>query len=72
MHGPHDVMHMHMHVKTRIPNGSNACRKDLVTIFSSAEIQHFITANTRSDYNYREYTYMIYMWFTGSYRLLSG
>jgi hypothetical protein len=29
--------------------------------FSSAEIQHFGTENTRSDYNER----MIYMWFTG-------
>ena len=31
--------------------------------FSSAEIQHFRTENTRSDYNSR--ILMIYMWFTG-------
>jgi hypothetical protein len=31
--------------------------------FSSAEIQHFRTENTRSDYNWR--ILMIYMWFTG-------
>jgi hypothetical protein len=31
--------------------------------FSSAEIQHFRTKNTRSDYNWR--ILMIYMWFTG-------
>jgi hypothetical protein len=31
--------------------------------FSSAEIQHFRTENTRSDYNQRILT--IYMWFTG-------
>ena len=31
--------------------------------FSSAEIQHFRTENTRSDYNQR--ILMIYMWFTG-------
>ena len=31
--------------------------------FSSAEVQHFRTENTRSDYNWR--ILMIYMWFTG-------
>jgi hypothetical protein len=33
--------------------------------FSSAEMQHFRTENTRSDYNYIENTCDLYMWFTG-------
>jgi hypothetical protein len=34
-----------------ITRGVKARESRVVTIFSSAKIQHFITENTRSDYN---------------------
>jgi hypothetical protein len=58
--------YLRQRIKAWFPSG---CNVTVVKIesrsFSSADIQHFRTENTRSDYRTTEYLITIYMWFTG-------